>query len=85
MMYYLFTYGFALLSATILRASGVLRVASLLSPSVPRTLIEEFAEELHMSAATAKADVSRLFSTLGARDRAQLVVIAHETGLALSS
>jgi DNA-binding NarL/FixJ family response regulator len=95
---------------------------ALLSPSVTRTLIEEFAhraapgvinekmldvltprerevlravargrsngeiaEELHMSAATAKTHVSRLFSKLGARDRAQLVVIAYETGLALSS
>jgi DNA-binding NarL/FixJ family response regulator len=44
----------------------------------------EIAEELHMSAATAKTHVSRLLSKLGARDRAQLVVIAYETGLALS-
>jgi DNA-binding NarL/FixJ family response regulator len=95
---------------------------ALLSPSVTRTLIEEFAhraapsvmnekmldvltprerevlravargrsnaeiaDELHMSAATAKTHVSRLFAKLGARDRAQLVVIAYETGLALSS
>jgi DNA-binding NarL/FixJ family response regulator len=43
----------------------------------------EIAEELHMSAATAKTHVSRLLSKLGARDRAQLVVIAYETGLAL--
>jgi DNA-binding NarL/FixJ family response regulator len=44
----------------------------------------EIAAELHMSAATAKTHVSRLLSKLGARDRAQLVVIAYETGLALS-
>ena len=33
-----------------------------------------------MSAATAKTHVSRLLSKLSARDRAQLVVIAYETG-----
>jgi DNA-binding NarL/FixJ family response regulator len=43
----------------------------------------EIAEDLHMSAATAKTHVSRLLAKLGARDRAQLVVIAYETGLAL--
>jgi DNA-binding NarL/FixJ family response regulator len=41
----------------------------------------QIAEHLHMSAATAKTHVSRLFTKLGARDRAQLVVIAYETGL----
>jgi DNA-binding NarL/FixJ family response regulator len=45
----------------------------------------EIADELHMSAATAKTHVSRLLAKLGARDRAQLVVIAYETGLAQSS
>ncbi|HVA54105.1 MAG TPA: response regulator transcription factor [Acidimicrobiales bacterium] len=45
----------------------------------------EIAEDLHMSAATAKTHVSRILSKLGARDRAQLVVIAYETGLATSS
>lgn len=42
----------------------------------------EIAEELHMSGATAKTHVSRILAKLGARDRAQLVVIAYETGLA---
>jgi len=42
----------------------------------------EIAGELHMSAATAKTHVSRLLAKLGARDRAQLVVIAYESGLA---
>jgi DNA-binding NarL/FixJ family response regulator len=41
----------------------------------------QIAEHLHMSTATAKTHVSRLFTKLGARDRAQLVVIAYETGL----
>jgi DNA-binding NarL/FixJ family response regulator len=44
----------------------------------------EIADELHMSAATAKTHVSRLLAKLGARDRAQLVVIAYESGLATS-
>jgi DNA-binding NarL/FixJ family response regulator len=34
-----------------------------------------------MSAATAKTHVSRLLMKLDARDRAQLVVIAYESGL----
>ena len=34
-----------------------------------------------MSAATAKTHVSRAMIKLGARDRAQLVVFAYETGL----
>ena len=41
----------------------------------------EIAGELHMSAATAKTHVSRLLAKLGARDRAQLVVVAYETGV----
>jgi DNA-binding NarL/FixJ family response regulator len=42
----------------------------------------EIAERLHMSSATAKTHVSRLLMKLAARDRAQLVVVAYETGLA---
>jgi DNA-binding NarL/FixJ family response regulator len=42
----------------------------------------ELAERLHMSMATAKTHVSRILAKLGARDRAQLVVMAYETGLA---
>jgi DNA-binding NarL/FixJ family response regulator len=41
----------------------------------------EIAERLHMSPATAKTHVSRLLMKLTARDRAQLVVIAYESGL----
>lgn len=42
---------------------------------------EEIAARLFLSGATARTHVSRVMSTLGARDRAQLVVIAYETGL----
>jgi len=41
---------------------------------------EELAERLVVSTATAKTHVSRVLTKLGARDRAQLVVIAYETG-----
>lgn len=41
----------------------------------------EIAETLVLSPLTAKTHVARLFGKLGARDRAQLVVIAYETGL----
>ena len=41
----------------------------------------EIAEELVLSAATAKTHVSRIMMKLHARDRAQLVVLAYETGL----
>ena len=42
---------------------------------------DEIAERLFMSPATAKTHVSRAMVKLGARDRAQLVVLAYETGL----
>ena len=41
----------------------------------------EIAESLFMSHATAKTHVSRLLTKLGARDRAQLVMIAYESGV----
>jgi DNA-binding NarL/FixJ family response regulator len=41
----------------------------------------ELAHEIHVSAATAKTHVGRLLAKLHARDRAQLVVVAYETGL----
>ena len=41
----------------------------------------ELAEELFMSHATAKTHVSHLLTKFAARDRAQLVVLAYETGL----
>jgi DNA-binding NarL/FixJ family response regulator len=42
---------------------------------------DEIAANLFISPATAKTHVSRTMSKLGARDRAQLVVIAYESGL----
>ncbi|MGW4116438.1 response regulator transcription factor [Actinosynnema sp. NPDC004786] len=41
----------------------------------------EIAERLVISTATARTHVGRLLAKLGARDRAQLVVLAYETGL----
>jgi len=42
---------------------------------------DEIARELYLSPLTAKTHVSRILTKLGARDRAQLVVIAYESGL----
>ena len=42
---------------------------------------DEIAEELVISPATARTHVSRIMMKLGARDRAQLVVLAYQTGL----
>jgi DNA-binding NarL/FixJ family response regulator len=41
----------------------------------------EIAEHLVVSPATARTHVSRAMIKLGARDRAQLVVFAYESGL----
>lgn len=41
----------------------------------------EIADRLVLSPATAKTHVSRILGKLNARDRAQLVVVAYETGL----
>jgi DNA-binding NarL/FixJ family response regulator len=42
---------------------------------------DEIAERLYLSPATAKTHVNRAMTKLGARDRAQLVVFAYESGL----
>ncbi|MEU7279834.1 response regulator transcription factor [Streptomyces sp. NPDC045431] len=42
---------------------------------------DEIAAMLHLSPLTAKTHVSRILTKLAARDRAQLVVIAYESGL----
>jgi DNA-binding NarL/FixJ family response regulator len=41
----------------------------------------EIAERLHVSLSTAKTHVGRLLTKLDARDRAQLVIAAYNTGL----
>ncbi|MFI6395085.1 response regulator [Nonomuraea sp. NPDC050540] len=43
---------------------------------------DEIGRELFLSPATARTHVSHAMTKLGARDRAQLVVIAYQTGLA---
>ncbi len=43
----------------------------------------EIADELFMAHATAKTHVSRLLTKLACRDRAQLVMIAYEVGIAV--
>jgi DNA-binding NarL/FixJ family response regulator len=45
---------------------------------------QEIAEKLVISKATARTHVSRAMVKLGARDRAQLVVVAYQTGLVSS-
>jgi DNA-binding NarL/FixJ family response regulator len=42
----------------------------------------EIATELFITLATVKTHVSRLLSKLAARDRAQLIVVAYESGFA---
>jgi DNA-binding NarL/FixJ family response regulator len=41
----------------------------------------EISDHLHISLSTAKTHVGRLLTKLGARDRAQLVIAAYDTGL----
>jgi DNA-binding NarL/FixJ family response regulator len=53
-------------------------VLTLVGQGMPNS---EIAAHLHISAATAKAHVGRLFTKLDARDRVHLVIIAYETGL----
>ncbi|MDR5700165.1 response regulator transcription factor [Agromyces aerolatus] len=42
---------------------------------------DEIAAALHLSPATARTYVSRILAKLGARDRPELVVVAHRSGL----
>jgi DNA-binding NarL/FixJ family response regulator len=41
----------------------------------------EVGQHLHLTMATVKTHIGRLLSKLQARDRAQLVIVAYETGL----
>ncbi|GAA2621975.1 response regulator transcription factor [Paractinoplanes durhamensis] len=50
-------------------------------PSAAGRSNEEIAAGLHLSMATVKTYVGRLLAKLGARDRAQLVMIVYETGV----
>ncbi|MFJ2558902.1 MULTISPECIES: response regulator transcription factor [unclassified Streptomyces] len=45
---------------------------------------DDIAQRLHVSPHTAKTHVNRIMTKLGARDRAQLVVVAYQTGFARS-
>ena len=45
---------------------------------------DEIADRLVVSPATARTHVSRAMVKLGARDRAQLVVFAYQSGLVVS-
>jgi DNA-binding NarL/FixJ family response regulator len=71
------------------RAPGATRDVSALTDREREVLREvgrgrsnsEIASELHMSPATAKTHVGRVLMKLAARDRAQLVVAAYESGL----
>jgi DNA-binding NarL/FixJ family response regulator len=56
-----------------------LEVLSLIARGLSNT---ELAEHLHLSLATVKTHIGRLLAKLQARDRAQLVIVAYETGLA---
>ncbi len=42
---------------------------------------DEIAEKLHVSPLTVRTHVHRAMTKLGARDRAQLVVMAYQSGL----
>ena len=52
-----------------------------IEPVVHRPADPLLAVDIQISAATAKTHVSRLLMKLDAHDRAQLVMIAYETGL----
>ncbi|HEX9545907.1 MAG TPA: response regulator transcription factor [Acidimicrobiales bacterium] len=74
------------------RSSDLARALDALTDREKEVMVEvarglsnsEIAERLNMSAATAKTHVSRLLTKLHARDRAQLVMLAYETGLAVA-
>ena len=42
---------------------------------------DQLARKLHLSVTTVKTHLARVFTKVGARDRAQAVVVAYESGL----
>jgi DNA-binding NarL/FixJ family response regulator len=69
-------------STTSLDAAGLtateLEVLSLIARGLSN---DEIAEKLVLSQATVKTHVGRIFAKIGARDRAQAVVVAYQSGL----
>lgn len=69
-------------SATFLDAAGLtareLEVLGLIARGLAN---DEIAEKLVLSQATVKTHVGRIFAKIGARDRAQAVVVAYQSGL----
>ncbi|MFH6691331.1 helix-turn-helix transcriptional regulator, partial [Cellulosimicrobium funkei] len=71
------------------RAVGPVRGVEELTPREHEVLVEvagglsneEIAGSLYLSESTVKTHVSRVMAKLGARDRAQLVVAAYESGV----
>ncbi|MGW6226261.1 response regulator [Cellulosimicrobium cellulans] len=71
------------------RAVGPVRGVEELTPREREVLVEvadglsndEIARTLYLSESTVKTHVSRVMAKIGARDRAQLVVAAYESGL----
>lgn len=51
------------------------------SAGQPRAVHDQIAEELVLSVLTVRTHIQRAMTELGARDRAQLVVIAYQSGL----
>ena len=71
-------------TAEVLRAEadGALSEAEVVALVAEGLNNHEIAERLFLSPATARTHVSRAMIKLGARDRAQLVVFAYQSGLA---
>jgi len=69
------------LSADRISKMAIRRSATVLTLVARGWSNQEISESLYVTSATTKTHVSRLLMKLGARDRAQLIVIAYETGL----